>query len=249
MTRVQYFRQKSVDELVANIQEHVAWYCDPRGAGPVLPTMVLQHRALTVESLRRHPLQPKIDADPRNCRIVFDAMAGLTRHQASDERLWTYLCHTDCKDYVAARWPPSTKRNSDPVNRVRQHFFARGARSLLRSNGVSRLWWAGRVARDVAELGADEQRFLQMLHYRQDVRTSLLERPSTTRNPRVLKAIYDVMADHWTDDGKPLFQRSRFRDWMKRLDLTGGTRLLDALSDRDLQAVTEGQAERSLMAS
>ena len=121
--------------------------------------------------------------DAQNALIVYDALKYLTPHQASIERLWAYLCHFDCRQYVAARWLNRRPDNEkDAVREVRNHFFASGNRALIRDNGVSRLWWLGKIAHDVAPDGPRE--FLTLLLHRQDVRSALIERPLRVDEPR-----------------------------------------------------------------
>ena len=57
------------------------------------------------------------------------------------------------------------------MQRVLNHFFAVGNRALVRDNGISRLWWLGKIANDVDN--EDPLRFLTILLHRQDVRSAL----------------------------------------------------------------------------
>ena len=88
--------------------------------------------------------------DGRNALAVYQALVELTPHQASIERVWVYLCHCDAPQYVAHRWlARRPEKVDDAVRKVRNHFFATGNRALVRDNGLSRLWWLGRIATDV----------------------------------------------------------------------------------------------------
>ena len=118
-------------------------------------------------------------------------------------------------------------------------FFAVGNRALIRDNGVSRLWWLGKIAYDVAP---DEPRkFLTILLHRQDVRSALIERPSVSRNPGLLRGIFRVMARHWNNGGA-LFKREAFRSWMVALDRRGGVILLDTLPEHTLNDLLNEEA-------
>ena len=129
---------------------------------------------------------------------------------------------------------------SDAVREVRNHFFAVGNRALIRDNGVSRLWWLGKIAHDVTP---DEPReFLTILLHRQDVRSALIERPSVSMNRRLLRGIYTVMREHWVNGGA-LFERDAFRSWMVALNRRGGVVLLDALPDDALGQLLHEEAD------
>ncbi len=194
-------------------------------------------------------------ADAENAMLIWKALTKLTPQQAADERLWVYLCHEQCAQYVKRRWlGKRPKKDEDAVREVRNHFFVNGNRGLIRDNGVSRLWWLGFIAHNVD----DEQprRFLDILLHRQDVRSALIERPSVSMNVHVLRGVYAVMREHWNEgEGKPLedskpslFQREIFRDWMIGLNRRGGVVLLDALPEKDLGALLRQEAERAIEA-
>ena len=189
------------------------------------------------------------EQDAANAMVVYTALSRLTRHQAADDRLWTYLTHFECPDYVSDRWLRRRDRPDDDeaaARRVLQHFMVSDVRSLIRDNGVSRLYWLGRVAHEVDE--ASPERFLEVLLYLQDVRSALIERPAVSMNTSVLRVIYRVMLEDF-EDGKALFTRITFREWMKNLNRRGGVILLDALDDVQLEELLRCEADRALEAS
>ena len=147
-------------------------------------------------------------------------------------------------DYVRGRWlKDRPTSDQDAVRRVGNHFFATGNRGLIRDNGVSRLWWLGRVAHDVAP--DNPRKFLDILLHRQDVRSALIERPSVSMNRTVLKVVFRVMEEFWDGD-QSLFARERFREWMVSLNRRGGVILLDAIPEGALYQLVRGDAVASL---
>ena len=195
--------------------------------------------------LKTSTTPPPSSTDSANALIVYHELKELTLHQASDERLWVYLCHHVCPQYVCRRWLKKRPSNNDvAIREVRNHFFAQGNRALIRDNGLSRLWWLGKIASDVAPESPDV--FLTILLHRQDVRSALIERPSVSMNTRVLKVIYEVMGEHWLN-GSKLFEREKFRGWMRALNRRGGICLLDALPNETLINLVREEAEAALM--
>ncbi len=189
------------------------------------------------------------DTDPENAAVVYGALSELTPHQASMERVWAWLCHCDCPQYVAWRWLGDRPDEPDiALRKVTNHFFARGNRAVIRDNGVSRLWWLGRIAHDVDP--NEPGRFLELLLHRQDVRSALIERPAVSMNRRVLKVIYETMRDHALEgpEDSKLFKREAFRSWMVALNRRGGVVLLDALPDNALARLVREEAERAVEA-
>ena len=248
MTQLNYYTSEVLEELRRTIGERLDWYYQPVGDLPffVHPTGIRGTRLSAPYLNGRlavdidHPYTTDVD----NALAVYEALSNLTFHQASIERMWAYLCHCDCPSYVAGRW--LTRRpedDQDAIREVRNHFFAVGNRALIRDNGVSRLWWLGKIAYDVDP--EDPREFLAVLLHRQDVRSALIERPSVSMNRRVLRGIYGVMRAHWNNGGE-LFEREKFRSWMIALNRRGGVVLLDALPDEALARLLREEAERSI---
>ena len=248
MTNLRYYTTETLEGLRTKIAEHLDWYYAPDGPLPALsPVGGVRESRLTAPALAE---RLKTDAgrpsstDVENALTVYRSLSDLTPHQASFERVWAYLCHCDCPQYVAARWLSTRPEDDeDAVRGVKNHFFAMGDRSLIRDNAVSRLWWLGKIAYDVDSENPRE--FLTILLHRQDVRSALIERPSVSTNRRVLRGIYKVMQEHWSD-GDTLFAREAFRAWMVALNRRGGVVLLDALPDGTLDQLLREEATRAV---
>lgn len=245
MTQLQFYTTEALEELRHTIGKRLDWYYAPEGGVPafVSPTGV---RSSQVEA---PALAGSLSADKNqlsstdvdNAMVVYGSLSNLSVHQASIERMWAYLCHCDCPQYVAARWlNRHPQKDEDAAREVRNHFFAVGNRALIRDNGVSRLWWLGKIAHDVAP--ENPRQFLTILLHRQDVRSALIERPSVSMNRRVLREIYEVMKNHWNSGGV-LFEREPFRSWMIALNRRGGVVLLDALPGEALRRLLREEAE------
>ncbi len=251
MAKLRYYTVRALDELRRSIEERLDWYYKPSGESPEPPGGFRESRLVEAPDLADR-LAMNDDAvpsstDPENAAVVYEALSSLTPHQASMERVWTWLCHCDCPQYVAWRW--LSNRPDDPDNAVRKvanHFFVRGNRTLIRDNGISRLWWLGKIAHDVDP--DDPRRFLDLLLYRQDVRSALIERPAISMNQGVLQVIYRTMRKHAPDgpENSALFKRKAFRSWMVALNRRGGVILLDALPNNELAQLVNEEAERAV---
>ncbi len=245
--KLRYCTSSAVEELRHTIRDHLDWYYAPRKSHPV--TLINGFRESKIKSpeladkLTINEKSPS-ESDASNALVVHRALQSLTPHQASIERMWVYLCHFDYPQYVSKRWlsrrPDSEK---DAVRQVDNHFFAQGNRALIRDNGLSRLWWLGNIAHKIEP--DNPQEFLDILLYRQDVRSALIERPSVSMNKRLLRGIYTVMKKHWENE-KVLFEREAFRSWMIALNRRGGVILLDALPDDVLKQLLHDEADRAV---
>ncbi len=248
MTKIRYYTSEALEQLRNSIDDNLDWYYAPNGVLPAAlsPTGVREANLpapTLVGSLNVDDKQPHA-SDVENSLLVFNEMSQLTPHQASIERMWVYICHCECPKYVATRWLNQRPEDSaEAARKVRNHFFAGGSRALIRDNGVSRLWWLGKTATDVAP--EDPREFLTILLYRQDVRSALIERPSISMNRRLLRGIYKIMKEQWHGE-KKLFERKKFRTWMVALNRRGGVVLLDALPDETLMSLLREEAEQAM---
>ena len=245
--RLRYCTVELLETLKSKIARNLDWYYSPSNSTNL--TEKFSFREATMEApelsgkLAVNNRKPSA-SDASNALKVYEALPNLTPHQASIERMWTYLCHFDCPDYVAARWLSRRPENKEEaVRKVRNHFFASGNRGLIRDNGLSRLWWLGKIAYDVDPKKPGN--FLDLLLHRQDVRSALIERPSVSMNQSVLSNIYNVMQKHWSNGGG-LFRRDVFRSWMVALNRRGGVVLLDALPQTALAQLLEEEADKSI---
>lgn len=250
-----YYRQAIVDDYFGRVEQNLDWYYEPDGAAPrpearetyTTRSAPIETRGLSSLLKPQDTTSSRTDAD--NALVVYRALRNLSPLQATDERLWAHLCHNSCSSYVAWRW---LKRRPESVEaaarKVRNHFFARrnGSRSLVRDNGVSRLWWLGYIAHQVDSESPGS--FLKIVLHRQDVRSALIERPAVSMNLDVLKVIYSVMQEHWRDS-RDLFVRKTFRTWMVNINRRGGVVLLDALPEPALTALLRDEAARALEAT
>ena len=247
MTHLRYYTTDSLENLRRTVADRLDWYYAPVRELPLTSLGGFRESKVEAPELTdRLIIDDKRPSatDAENALIVYNALRYLTLHQASIERMWVYLCHFDCRQYVAARWLNRRPDNEeDTVREVRNHFFAVGNRALIRDNGVSRLWWLGKIAHDVAP--DDPHEFLTILLHRQDVRSALIERPSVSMNRGLLRGIYTVMREHWVNRGV-LFERDVFRNWMVALNRRGGVVLLDALPNDALGLLLREEADRAV---
>ena len=248
MTKIRYYTSESLEQLRNSVDNNLDWYYAPNGVLPAAHSPRGTREAnmpapSLAGSLTVDEGQPSA-SDVDNALLVFGELSQLTPHQASIERMWAYICHCECPKYVSARWLGERSENPEKAaKKVRNHFFANGTRALIRDNGVSRLWWLGKTADEIAP--EDPREFLTILLYRQDVRSALIERPSISMNKRLLRGIYSVMQEHWHNGGK-LFERDVFRSWMVALNRRGGVVLLDALPEETLMTLLREEAEQAL---
>jgi hypothetical protein len=171
----------------------------------------------------------------QNCEIMLNSMGNLTPYLARDARIWVYLTHTELLDYSRNRWPIPTE-DEKAVKHVKDHFFITGARGFERDNAASRLWWMAFLCARVDGLSLEE--VLSCFLYQSDVRANIIERPTTSQNLMVFSSLVKELHKSIKTD-KLLFEREKFREVMKRLNLQGGVKLLGALDKETVQTIIE----------
>ena len=169
--------------------------------------------------------------DLENCKIIFESLNDLTPAEATDERLWTTLCFGDYSEYSKSRWPLENAKSAE--NHVQLHWFAKSNRNRMRDNAISRLWWMGHIAHKVS--GSDYESILKILFFNSDYRSSLLERNSSANSIKVVVCILEISQEAFKK--KLEFNRLKFRNFMKLVDLIGKRTALPSLTQIELKEI------------
>jgi hypothetical protein len=178
------------------------------------------------------------DADNQNeidnCILVFEAISGITNYLARDGRFWTFLTHSALLKYARNRWP-IPEDNEKAIKHIKNHFFCIGARGIERDNASSRIWWMANLCSRVKCLNLRDS--LSCMLLQSDVRASIIERPTTSQNITLFTAILKKLHDSGPDS--KLFERDKFRDIMKWLNIYGGVKLIGALSEDRISSLLD----------
>jgi len=161
--------------------------------------------------------------DAENSKLIFDNYSSLTPAMASEELLWVTLAFRDYRIYASKRWTGAS------VNNLINHWFAPSARDRWRDQAISRLWWAGWYANQFHSVLAEN--VLDTLYCNSDFIASFMGRPTTSSNIPVAEVIITLAHKHYVEatDGK--YDRDKFRNFLKEVDLVGGRQQLAVLSD------------------
>jgi hypothetical protein len=170
-----------------------------------------------------------------NCMLMYSAINGLSHYLARDQRLWVYLTHTVLLKYTRERWP-IPQDDEKAIKHIKTHFFCIGARGIERDNSASRLWWLASLCSRTK--GIEFADALTCFLYQSDVRANIVERPTTSQNIHVFSAILKKLHDSYKSN-KELFERDKFRPFMKELNLAGGIKLLAALPESSIALILD----------
>jgi len=234
MTKLRLIRQNHLNTLREDINKNINIYKHAdieKLPDPKESTFEIDIEA-NLDALKR--LDPSSDykTEANNSLIVYNCLRDIKPDLARDERLWAYLTHYYALDYTSKRWPVSSEETSNPETHIRTHYFGKTNRAIERDNSISRLWWIAHITNKSTSGNIHDN--LTSLLFRSDVRSSFIERPSTSRNVNLLTALLEELRDAYkiydASGDLGIFERKKFRALMVKLNEVGGYKLLDSLS-------------------
>lgn len=232
MINLSYLKQETVNSLRVNIGDNIELYRDGDFESLIEGNVISLNGGVSIDEFLLTGVHCQGgDRDIENSLLISQGIEGLTPYLARDERIWVYLTHTVLLNYTRERWP-IPENDDDAIKYISAHFFSRGIRDTMRSNSVSRLWWAAHLSNKVEDLSLDES--LHTLLYKKDVRGAIIERPTISRSPIIFSSVIKVMHDSYKTEGKELFNREVNRKSMKELNFVAGAKLLQGMQEEDV---------------
>ena len=156
--------------------------------------------------------------DKENCILIHRILPNLSAADATDEALWVSLCLSNFKDYFLLRWPEKKYRLL--------HIFAASWRQRFRDNAIGRLWWSMYMSKNLDD--SEPERFLDILLFNSDFRSSLLERSSSANANVVRRAILEI-SEQMVSKGHA-YNRNKFRDFMKDVNFHSRRKRIHSLN-------------------
>ena len=170
--------------------------------------------------------------DISNIKIIYDNLKNLTDSQASDERLWAGLCHTLFWNYMQKRWP-LPEDESDCEKFILQHyFFNHGARSTI-TNGLSRLWWYGRLTYDETNTN-NPYELTEYIANDINVKGFMLFGSNFSRN-RTIQRVFLYTIKKYEEDHNLELSREEFLELRKKMVLWSGKLAIDVMDNEILK--------------
>ncbi len=199
---------------------------------------VLENRNLIVPDKLKLIAPEKGDKhDFDNAKLIFETYEKMSRTEASDTRIWTYLSHVTFRDYMIKRCPTSDWPSDDDKkkNYILEHWFINGlnSRTLTRQN-IAMLWWGAYLTYDSERKNPYEltEELFSMLDYTRTL-LSLVQ----GRNNKFTRALLEYVVEN-----KKLFKvakESKIRLLTKKLNYRGGYTLLPTLSKEEIKDVLD----------
>ena len=162
-------------------------------------------------------------------------MRNISDTQATDERLWSGLCHGDFWEYLSKRWNTGNNTTLKKDDIMTRYFFAHNKRRSLFTNTLSKLWWLGRLTYD--QQRADP---FELTHYfENDFSTKMLMIFSSnfmsSQNVALglLSALYELEKEGFVLKGR--IKREVYYEATRYLNVLGGTMILDYFTQDEIK--------------
>jgi len=242
-----------VAELRDKIEKHYDRYVSGDFSDILKPEYAIAVKDTEVDLDELARLTPKSggEYDAENALIVFNAIKGINRYLARDERLWVWLTHGPCLEYTRKRWLIKGAKKEQHIAKIRDHFFATGARGFERSNAISCLWWWAEIVSHYQH--SDLPKALKILLHQTDVRTSIIERPTSSQS--AFSSIMSVLiAKYDSDEQISFFKRERgdkavYRRWLTEINRHGGVTFYEALPENEVTSLFHSLALKARVAA
>ena len=238
MVNLHVLKRGLVAELRDKIEKNLDRYLSGNFEDFLLPEHVIAVKETEIDFDSISKLNPQSggSSDAENALLVFNALHGLTRYLARDERLWVWLTHAPCLNYSRERWIIKGAPKEKQVSLIRDHFFAAGARGFERNNAIASLWWWAEIAARYPH--ADLKTALEVFLHQTDVRANIIERPTSSQS--AFSAIMNVLIEKYNSEEKTSFfkrekgNRAIYRRWLGEINRYGGTKFYEALSEGEV---------------
>ncbi|MCC2963461.1 hypothetical protein LK540_23770 [Massilia sp. IC2-278] len=237
MLEIKLLKERVVSDLLASVPEKLNIYRNGSFESLLADSSLFLNSPCLLDTTTQKYLneltgkEDEVDA----CLAISNGLKGMSAYIARDERLWVRLSHIEFLPYARTRWP-IPEDDAKAITHIKKHFFAIGSRGIERDNALSRLWWMSEICGKVQNLSLKEA--LQAFLFQSDVRASIVERPTTSQSANVLSAVVNKLHESYVGD-QSLFEREKFRTVMKRLNIEGGVRLLEALDSNEVEAIVK----------
>ncbi|MDC0433099.1 DUF6339 family protein [bacterium] len=245
--KIPIFKRDLVYTLFQNVDVNIVAYSQGQTrelvSRPEYKDSIRELRDYSYEPANLRQLRADLSTgrDVHNAIIIHQEFGNLPPSLATDERIWTAICHNDCPEFVWERWVARYDDQEKQKMEVKKHFFARvqGGRGVTRNNALSSLWWMAHVATKNCPDLPPEEAIADFVNL-SDIRNAILERPTVARIPQVFQAIMSCYREKIEEDGETeFFRRTRnggqYREWLKKINNLGGMSYFSAMNFNELK--------------
>lgn len=185
--------------------------------------------------------------DFENSLKIWEILSFINPRIARDHRIWTYITHTYALEYTRVRWELNGDDEKDYGQVLRHSFIDNDKRGIERDNSISRLWMNAYVSSKVNDLEMKEALEILLIH--RDFREHLIGRPVLMKSNKILTSVIKTAKKIKESDDDKFFKKSYesgYYKWFLNINILGGTKILDALTEDDLNVEIENASNAQM---
>lgn len=165
-----------------------------------------------------------------NVQILYNALKDISDTQASDERFWVGLAHSELWDYMQYRCKYD-KHNLSAGKIQTNFFYNNGQKRSLILHPLARMWWVGRLTYDSTQ----KEPYGALAYMQKDFSTKVLSLFSSnfTNNPVIARSILNAISELEYSGIK--VARDAYLEIIRYVNYLGGIVILDYLTEEELK--------------
>ena len=174
-------------------------------------------------------------SDLNNVKIIYENLKHISPSQATDEKLWAGLLHTQFWKYIKYRRKKEIESGDEEAMKT-SFFFMRGKKRSLYVNCFSRLWWTGYLTYD--ESRENPYELTEIVCNSAYASTIMLLSSSnlTAQKNNILGILASIKK---RKDAGEVIKREHFVSATKYLNNMGAVTILDFLSKEDIENIID----------
>lgn len=232
------FKSSYISQLRSSVGKNIKYYL--KGDWKIEKENTLQKRDLKELDFKEIKfLDPegsgKLSHDYENAVTLFEYWKDMDPTQATDLRLWTFLCHGPFMDYLRKRRPIENVPTANKENYILDHWFVLNpGPQALKTNDLFLFWWGPYITYDKDREDPYEltKELFSMLDY-----TKHLLPGSQGRSRDFAHAVLEYVIDH--SELFSTFKEGKVRLIMRRLNYIAGYRTLISLDKQELKSLID----------
>lgn len=173
--------------------------------------------------------------DVHNTIALYSAMKSLTDTQATEERLWAGMCHSDFWNFLSERWKLRDNRKLKETTIRSRYFFAHNKKRSLVTNSLAKLWWIGRLTYD--ETRSDPFELTRYLETDYATKSLVIFSNNYISNRNISIGLFSALKQldnlEYSIEGKE--SRAVYYEATKYLNVLGGTYILDYFTSKEIE--------------
>lgn len=222
---IKYLKNEVVQTLDANMANNLEYYLNCNSLVKDSDYITSSTSVPNID-LRMPDGKKKYDLD--NTIIVYDSLKRLTPVQASDERLWIGLTHSEQgMKYTFERWAPTEKQK---IGKFKSRYLFQSTPR----NSYYILWLQGYLTYD--ESHPNPYKLTEYLLGNSDLTQGLLDR-SYSHNSELAKNILRAIVKLVEEDGKKYPSSNEAKAFLKHINRLSGLVIVDNYSVDDLKEI------------